>query len=89
MLGKALRELDYRISVAILAVIIAVTVVAGIVAGVRAAGIVGLFLFLVLEGFECLWTVVTRREAEKISDELDAEEKDRFYDKSKDNPTMR
>jgi len=89
MLGKALRILDYRLSIAVLVVILVITVAAGILGGLRTAGIVGLFLFLILEGFECLWTVVTRREAEKISDELDAKEKDRFYEKTKDNPTLR
>jgi len=89
MLGKALRKLDHRLSVAVLVVIIVVTVAAGIAGGLRVAGIVGLFLFLILEGFECLWTVVTRREAEKISDELDAKENDRFYEKTKDNPSLR
>jgi flagellar biosynthesis/type III secretory pathway M-ring protein FliF/YscJ len=89
MLGKALRQLDYRLSVAVLVFILAITVAAGIAGGLRVAGIVALFLFLILEGFECLWTVVTRREAEKISDELDAKERNRFYEKSKDNPTIR
>ena len=89
MLGKALRKFDHWFSIAVLVVILAGTVAAGVFGGLKVAGIVGLLLFLFLDGYECLCTVATRREAEMIDEELDAKEKGRFYEKSKDNPTIR
>jgi len=89
MLGKALRKLDYRISIVAVVIIIVGTIVAGIYGGLGMAATAGLLLFLFLDGLGNLWTIVTRSASERIQDQLDADEKDKFWDRTKDNPTIR
>jgi len=89
MLGKALRKLDYRIAILGLVVITAGTIAAGVFGGWRLAGLIGFLLFIFFDGLNCLWTVLTRSTTEKIHEELDANERDHFTEKTKDNPTPR
>lgn len=89
MLGKELRKLDYWMAILRLAAITIGTILAGVFGGWRSAGLVGLLLFVVLDGLSCMWTILTRSMSERIHEELDADERDRFIEKTRDNPTLR
>ncbi|MEI6516674.1 MAG: hypothetical protein WCO77_11920 [bacterium] len=89
MIGKALRQLDYRLAIVAIVVIIGGAIVAWVYGGLKMACAVGLLLFVLLDGLSSLWTIVTRSMSERIHDQIDAEEKERFWDRTKDNPTIR
>jgi uncharacterized membrane protein YqjE len=89
MLGRALRKLDHRLAILGLVVILGGTVVAGVFGGWRLAGVAALILFVFLDGVSCLWTVCTHSTSEKIHEALDANERDRVTEKTRDNPTWR
>ena len=89
MIGKALRQLDYRLAIVAIVVIIGGAIAAWVYGGMKMACAVGLLLFVFLDGLSSLWTIVTRSMSERIHDQIDAEEKERFWDRTKDNPTIR
>jgi len=89
MLGKALRKLNCRFAIAGLVVIAGGTVAAGMFGGFRLAGLIGFLLFIFLDGLSCAWTVLTCARAEEYHEKLDATEQALFYEKTKDNPTLR
>ena len=89
MIGKALRQLDYRLAIVAIVVIIGGAIGAWVYGGLKMACAVGLLLFVLLDGLSSLWTIVTRSMSERIHDQIDAEEKERFWDRTKDNPTIR
>jgi hypothetical protein len=65
-------------------VIIGGTIVAGVLGGLRLAGLIGILLFIILDGLSCIWTILTHSTAEKIHEELEARERDRFAEKTID-----
>lgn len=89
MIGKALRKLDYRLAIIELLIIIGGTIVAGVFGGWRLAGVVGVLLFIFLDGLSCIWTIATHSSSERIQEKIDDEEKEKFLNKTKDNPSIR
>ena len=89
MLGKALRKLDHRLAILGLVAIIGGTIIAGVFGGLRLAGVIGFLLFIFLEGLSCSWTLLTYSTTEKFHEDLDAKEKERFTENTKNNPTLR
>ena len=89
MIGKALRKLDYRLAILGVLIILAGTIVAGVNGGWRLASVIGFLLFVFLDGLNCLWTILTHSMNERIHNKLDADDRDRFSDNTKDNPTLR
>ena len=81
--------LEVWLAVAVLVIIFLATAAIWISMG-RTAGIAsGLLLFLILDGFHCLWVLVTHSMYQRIGDTLDAKDSQRLRDGSRGNPTIR
>jgi hypothetical protein len=89
MLRKTFLKFDYRLAIFGLVVIIGGTILAGVFGGLSLAGVIGIILFIIFDGLGCIWTVLTYSTAKKICDEHEVRERDRFVEKTKDNPTLR
>ena len=88
-MGRVLRKLDRGLALVAVGAIVLGTGVAGVFGGWRLAGLVGLLLFLILDGPDSLRAILTHsRDAER--DRVVREgERDRALDGTKDNPTVR
>jgi len=89
MIGKAFRKLDYGLAVLAVVAIVVGTIVAGIFGGWKVAGIAGLLLFLLLDGLNCTWTILNRTSTEQLHEDIEQAQRDKFSDRTDDNPTIR
>ncbi len=82
-------RIELALSIAVLAVIGLSALAVGYFLGTEAAVATAVLLFLLLDGFACLWTVLTWPMNRRIADRLDAEDEQRLQDGSRHNPTLR
>jgi uncharacterized membrane protein YqjE len=82
-------KLDVVVALVVLATITVVAAIAWIIVGRTAAIAAAVLLFLMLDGFGCVWTLATFRMNQRIGDKLDAEDEARIRTESRNNPTIR
>lgn len=88
-MGGFLRRLDRGLAIAAVGAIVLGAVVAGVLGGWSLAGLVGLLLFLILDGPDSLRTILTHSRDAGRDRAVRGSERDRALDGTKDNPTVR
>ena len=82
-------KIEIAISLAVLAAIAVAAIIVWIILGKTAAIAAAVLLFLLLDGFDCVWALATFRINQRIGDKLDADDEDKLRTGSRNNPTIR
>lgn len=82
-------QVETALCLTVLVLIVGMALVAGYYLGTGAAVATAVILFLLLDGFDCLWSLFTRGLHRRIGDRLDAEDEQKMRDGSRHNPTLR
>ena len=82
-------KLERGICIALLLIIAVLTVCAWILLGKGAAIAAGILLFLLLDGFDCIWGLITQSMNQRIGERLDSDDESKIQEGAKSNPTIR
>lgn len=89
MLFGLITKLDTKLAWIGLGLIALGAIVAMIAWGLTLGSIVGFFLFLVIDGLNCIWTVATGASRLEHGERAEKEDTERIRDQCKDNPTIK
>ena len=82
-------KFERGLAIAVLLLILVLALVAWLTLG-RASGIAtAVILFLLLDGFDCVWVLLTYAMNQRIADRLDSDDEKMLRTGARDNPTLR
>jgi uncharacterized membrane protein YqjE len=86
---KTGAKIENALSIAVLGIIVAASIIAWIIIGKAAAIATAVLLFLLLDGFDCVWALITNQVNQRIGDKLDKMDEDNHRNGTQNNPTIR